>query len=850
MLFERDSEVGSLESALEETSEGGKVVLVRGEAGVGKSALIRQFLASNAGIHAHVGYCDDLLTAQPLGPFWDVARDEPKLGPYLEASDRRGIMETVQDLMSQTLRPTVLVIEDTQWIDEASLDVIRHLGRRIDTVNGLLILTYRDEEVDFSHPLRGVIGSVAPDSVVRMTLEPLSIEAVGDMVGNIDVDLDRLIDLTGGNPLLVKELAAAGTDGVPESIQAAVLGRAARLRPEVRAYVDLVSVVPGGLSRQLLDELGRNDPSIEDDAVKSGLVVVGDGRVGVHHEIARRVLEGALSPAARREMNGMIMSALIGIDADPARIAHHAQRSEDVSAIVEFTPLAAARAMQAGSHREALEHFRSLEPHLGEIDESRRGAIVENWARSEFFHDNAEALGILESAIAIYRDRGDEAALVNALTFAVRLFEVNGEPLKAEAAAAEAQRLADSIGDPALAAAAKTQAAWLYLMRGEPDRAQKIADEAQAGLEHAGDNMARIRNLNTRGYLAYLNSDPQGIELLEDARALAASSGEFFEEARAIGNLAGALHETMDIEHSGAYAREAVRIAGQYEIEPLESYGKWLVAELHVMAGSWDDAENLLYETLESHPHVLVQSLATLGLLHARRGLDDADDLLRRSYELAARSLEVQNLGPWAASWAEFCWIRDRHDDDLLHECASVLPRVVAAKLPFAAGKLALWLNLLGRLEQVPRRLPDPYTLMVQGELETAAETWAERGFPYEAALAQLVRGGGEAVGALETLEELGAGAVAAKFRRRLRSDGVAVPRGRGRRTRAHPAGLTARQAEVLTLVADGLANSDIANRLFLSLRTVENHVSAILSKLGASNREQAAELASNAGLL
>jgi predicted ATPase len=137
-------------------ASGGKVVLLRGEAGIGKSALVREFVGGHADeAHIYFGSCDDLLTPQPLGPFWDMAREQPSLAEPLENGDRPGVLAAVLDLLSSSLRPSIVVIEDTHWADEATLDAIRYLGRRIATTKGLLLLTYRDGEVDYDHPLRG-----------------------------------------------------------------------------------------------------------------------------------------------------------------------------------------------------------------------------------------------------------------------------------------------------------------------------------------------------------------------------------------------------------------------------------------------------------------------------------------------------------------------------------------------------------------------------------------------------------------------------------------------------------------------------------------------------------------------
>jgi predicted ATPase len=204
MLLERDTELDQLCRLVADLDlSGGRVVLVRGEAGIGKTALISKFtdeIASEA--HVLLGVCDDLLTPQPLGPIWDVDRQESSLLESLSSGDRREIMESLLGLLSRRLRPTVLVFEDMQWADEATLDVTKFLGRRIGRTNGLLVLTYRDGEVDTDHPLRMVIGDLPPQSVERVQLGPLSMEAIAaearlDQLRNRHHQTRLQIDRTG-----------------------------------------------------------------------------------------------------------------------------------------------------------------------------------------------------------------------------------------------------------------------------------------------------------------------------------------------------------------------------------------------------------------------------------------------------------------------------------------------------------------------------------------------------------------------------------------------------------------------------------------------------------------------------
>lgn len=359
VILERDAELGELAKLLDELdSSGGRVVLVRGEAGIGKSTLIAEVAAREADrAHVLLGTCDDLLTPQPLGPFWDVARSESSVAEPLDAGRRRGVLDALLELLSRGLRPTILMIEDTQWADEATLDAITFLGRRIARANGLLVLTYRDGEVDVNHPLRRVIGELPPQNIIRIQLKRLSRGAIASMIEDRSLDAEEVSALTGGNPLFVSEVLAAGVGAVPSSVQDSVLGRALKLSSGARSILE----PPGKTERPLIDAILR---PTEDELVecrRQGLLQVGRDTLAFHHELSRRAIEASLTDGERRRLNRLVLAELAE-KADAARLVHHAVEAGDVEALLKYGPRAARAAMAIQSHREAVAHFRTLSP--------------------------------------------------------------------------------------------------------------------------------------------------------------------------------------------------------------------------------------------------------------------------------------------------------------------------------------------------------------------------------------------------------------------------------------------------------------------------------------------------------
>jgi DNA-binding CsgD family transcriptional regulator len=242
--------------------------------------------------------------------------------------------------------------------------------------------------------------------------------------------------------------------------------------------------------------------------------------------------------------------------------------------------------------------------------------------------------------------------------------------------------------------------------------------------------------------------------------------------------------------------------------------------------------------------------MATLALVRLRRGDPGADELLDQAFGLAIPTSEVSRIARVAAARAEQAWYRGSLAD-VAREAAIGLVHVHGHTTPWLHGELLFWQSRATPLGPIAGAVAEPYRLMLAGEWRAAASAWERIGMPYEQALA-LAEGPEEALReALAILDELGAGPLAAIVRRRLRERGVrSIPRGPNEATRANPSGLTAKELQVLQLLAQGCTSAQLARLLHRSPKTVDHHVCSLLEKLGVHSRAEAVAAAFARGIV
>jgi DNA-binding CsgD family transcriptional regulator len=859
-LLERSSALGELGGLLAATAAGGRVVLVAGEAGIGKSALVRRFAErQSADARFLLGACDPLLTPRALGPLHDIARQTGgRLAELLAAGEsRERLFAAFLDELDPGGRPRVVVIEDAHWADEATLDLLVFLGRRMDHARALLIVTYRDDQVAADHPLLAVISSLPQETVRRLRLQPLSEAAVAELARRAGRPATELHALTGGNPLLVTELLAAGEPGVPATVRDLVLARLGGLPAAAQEVVRLVAVVPTRTELWLLEAALRPEPEAVERCAGAGLLVIDEEAVGFRHELLRQAVEGWLSALGRRELHRRVLQVLSGAQGrgvDIARLVHHARQADDVDAVLRHAPEAARQAAAVAAHREAVGHYRAVLPHAGRLSPPERAELLERYSVEAYLAGlSAEAVSARQAAVELREAADDQEQVGEGLRWLSRLYWWAGRRREAEAAAARAIAVLETVPPGRALAMAYSNQGQLDILAYRSEAAIGWAQRAVELARRLDDQETLTHALTSIGSARLYRDDPGGRAELEQGFEVAVAAGLEDHAARALINLATTTAEMLDYRHARQDLDRALAFVQAHE---LAGYAQHLLghrARLRLDQGDWagaeQDARAALDEPVEGGPRV-VDALVPLGLLQARRGDPDAAATLQEAAERAFAT-ELQWIAPVAAARAEHAWLAG-DDHRVAEEAASVLELAVQAAHPWFAGELALWLRLAGAPVRVPAVAAEQYRLLLAGDWRAAADAWQALGCPYQQALALACGDQDEALlEALALLDGLGARQTGQRLRRQLRRRGnLRVPRGPTRATAANPAGLTGRQVEVLELLAEGLTDAEIAARLSLSPKTVEHHVSALLAKLGVTSRRQAAAAARRLGVV
>ncbi|WP_258607652.1 helix-turn-helix transcriptional regulator [Mesorhizobium sp. AR10] len=862
MLLERQTQLEQLDGLLVEAARGrGRVAALAGEAGAGKTALVEAFI-DRVGPGARIlrSACEDLSIPDPLGPLYDLAREAqwalPQAIDNLQGQ-RLPLFSDALEIFETKAQPSLLVIEDLHWADDATLDFVRFLGRRIVNTHILLLVTARNDRSDAQMRVRRALGEIPASSVARIDVPLLSEAAVLSLAGAAGRDGDAIYRATAGNAFFVTELLCAENEtALPASVRDAVLARAERLSVGARSMLDAVSVFPRRADAWALQGLcGVASAGQLAECVSAGLLEdMGDG-YAFRHEIARRAVEMMLTTTHRRQFNQRALAALLeNGDVSAGRLVHHAVEAHNLEAVRELAPIAAREASRVGAHRDAVGYYEVALRQADSLPMENRAALYEKYAfECHLIGRIDEAIEAQGHARLLHQAQGNKAKEGDSLRWLSRLAYLTGDRKAADVFGEQAVALLETVPAGAELAMAYSNLSQLAMLAEKLDETLMLGEKAVSLAEAMNRPDIVCHALNNIG------AAEQWLDLasgrLHLARSLEIALEQNFQEhaARAFTNSACSEMNQLRFNEAQAFLDRGIDYCVENDLVTWRDYMRGVLAQLLLRQGRWEEAATEALDVLSSGQAALLvryPAVVALAKLRMRHGDPAAEPLFAEMTQFLEKGTELPRLVPYAALMAEQAWLGQADNDEAL-QLIDLAENLSPTRAVF--GELATWRQLLapGRDPGDTSGMAAPYRLLLDGDWRAAAALWADLNAPYERGLA-LAQGDEPAQrSALEIFESLGARPVAQHVREMMRRNGVNhIARGPRRTTRANQAGLTQRQMEVLQLIERGFSNKRIAEHLTISPKTVDHHVSAVLGKLEAVSRGEATAAARDSGLI
>ena len=864
-LYERATDLSLMGRAFEAARQGnGGTIVICGSAGMGKTSLVESFVEEREDATVFVGGCDDLIAPRSFGPFRDMARTSGLLPDELVRNpNREDLLDALMDVLDRPSRPAVVVVEDAHWADDASIDVLRYLTRRIVSMHALLIVTVRHREVDRRHPVRNLLAGPTSTAPTLVELRPLSPEAVVEMVDTLRADgrepgLDprSLHDVSGGNPFLLLQLLTADRDDLARSARETLVARAERLSPEGRAVLQVLSVLPEGADPTVARMLFGERADALHEAEGSGLLTSTADRIRFRHELGRTAIIDSMSFGERMAATNEVLDAVIDTGADPTLLVHLARAAGDGRRATRFAIEVLDDGLAPTNQRETWKLTRIALECTVELSPERIADLnLAAAAAGQVTNNHAESVRHAQKAVDLLVEQGsDPDRLTTAFLTLARALGGTGDHHRAAEALHRAKELLDAGPTTETSVRCNTLLASSAMIAGDIDRAVAQATESIDLADGNGWTQELVYALGVRGAALGGPMNETGLADLERAIELGAMHGPADRHAANLHNLSVLHLRNADAASAEDLVDEAERYSREHGLDNLLFHSQVQRAHVLIHQGRTAEAEALIDDIVDRAPDpgaIKASADAALARIWTRRGDPRAASLVEQAWSNAVATGEVQKIAIAGLARLELMWLQggDEPLRRFAHHLAGLGERHRHQRLRADALRM---LQRLGERVEPFEGCPPPLAAALAGDHRRAAELWAEAGQPYEQAL-ELVESTDTSIAfeALRLLDRAGATRTADRVRQRLRVRGLqGVPRGPRKAADGAVPVLTDRQADVLRLIARDMTNQQIAEELFVSRRTVDNHVSAILSRLGVDGRHEAVDEAEAQGLI
>ena len=862
-LIERAEFTTSLQTQFEKILDGqGHCAFIGGEAGIGKTSLVNAFCQGHKNdCIIYRGTCDALFTPRPLAPLYDIAwqmgGDIGRNSQSIE--DRSDLFVRFFQALSNQPKPVIVVFEDIHWADEATLDFIKFFSRRITQTACLFLLTYRDNEIHARHPLRNVLGELVPGSFTRMLLPVLSVQAVEKLANEKGYRGEDVYSISGGNPFYVQEILASYSPGIPETIKDSILLVYNRQDESTKYIWAILSILPTGLESSYLEKIEPRYETAIENSLDSRILILQEGRLLFKHELYRRTIEQSLSPLKRIALNKQILD-LFRFSFDEhkqiERIIHHAKNANDYDLVVHYAPIAASHAAAVGAHVEASKLYLSAIDYYQGNDKDVLLPWYESYAYECYLTNQIKEAIIYEGkALTIWKHKNDIEKVGSSLRLLSRFWWFDGNRAQAEKYAAEAIEVLADQPPSSTKAMAFSNMSQLNMLSDQTRECLYWGEKAITMARELNDEQILSHALNNVGTVQTGNALTRetGFELLQQSLTIALKNSYHEHAARAYTNLSTTKVFIKDYVSARKTLDEGILYCEERDLNSWAKYMLSFKARLNLETSHWQEAAQVATNLLANEQQTSIVKIGALmvsATIQMRTGHSDTSALLLEAKIIAFVTQELQRMLPSVAALLEYEWITGRAlvEPDALQQLVQLIEETTHL---VQRSEFAFWLKKVRNQSLSLQNVYAGYDLSTEATRQQAVALWEQLGCPYEQALLLFEGDEADKRKAIGIVHELGANAVYEKMKQQMRATGIKhIPRGIRQTTRSNPAQLTTRELDILLLLRQSLQNKEIATRLFISAKTVDHHISSLLSKLDISSRAKAVQEALRLGIL
>jgi DNA-binding CsgD family transcriptional regulator len=664
--------------------------------------------------------------------------------------------------------------------------------------------------------------------------------------------------ISGGNPFYVNEILASYSPGIPDNIKDAILS-VYNLQPKKTKQVwEILSVLPTGFELKYLEKMCPSYAEGVAHSLDSKILILGKGTIFFKHELYRRTIESSLSPLVRLALNKKILSLFLENfeqNQEIERIVHHAKNANEYELVTCYAPLAARHAASVGAHTEASKLYLSAIEYYKGADKNKLIELYELYAYECYLTGkNKNAIIYTTKSLNLWKEKNDQEKIGNSMWFLSRLWWFEGKQEQAESYAVQAIEVLDNQPSSKAKAMAYSNMSKLKMSMDLTGESLLWGEKAIAIAQEVDDQETVSSALNSIGSALMLNGPTlqKGIGLIQQSLEIALKNSYHEHAARAYTSLVSIGVSKKEYKIAKKALDEGLLYCEEKDINSQKLYMLSYQSRLNLETGNWKEACTVAGNLLKNEdlfPILKICGLTILATIKIRKGDQGALPLLLEAKVLAFETMELQRIIPALLALLEYEWITGESYIEM-DALSRTVNRIVELGKFSKKSRFYFWLRRTGKDYLLPE---EKHESDEESNLTTVAEEaslWENWGCPYEHALALFEGTIADKKNALMMVRALGADAVYEKLKLEMRTSGIkSIPRGIRKTTGSNSAHLTERELGILQLLKEGMQNKEIANRLFISAKTVDHHISAILFKLDVKSRAKAVREALSMGI-